>query len=51
MLKSCQESFDEKVAGLMVMGLEASFIKLTNEQREYIGLQEGGQKKDDTYRY
>ena len=50
-VKVLPRKLDEKVAGLMVMGFGGQLTKLTNEQREYIGLQEGGQKKDDTYRY
>jgi len=42
---------DEKVAMLHLDKLDAKITKLTDEQAEYIGVNNDGPFKKDTYRY
>jgi adenosylhomocysteinase len=50
-IKVLPKALDEEVASLMVEGFGGKITKLTQQQQEYISIDENGPFKDDSYNY
>ena len=50
-IKVLPKGLDEEVASLMVEGFGGKITKLTQQQQEYISVDENGPFKDDSYNY
>ena len=50
-VKVLPKYLDEEVASLMVKGFGGTLTKLTKEQADYIGVEQQGPFKEDSYNY